>query len=159
MRREPVLTDARDCMQDLEFAEIIDQIRKEDPRFDKRAYFFLRHGLDHTVKEMRKRDQERMQKSQHVSGPELLTGLRDYAIEQFGPMAKLVLNEWGVRRCSDFGDMVFNLIDYNVFSKTDADRREDFSEVYSFEDAFERPYQATRRRPPSEPRTDTLSAS
>lgn len=137
-------------MQDFEFAQVVDQIRKEDPRFDRRAYFFLRNGLDHTVREIKKRDQSRMQKSQHVSGPELLEGLRDYALEQFGPMARTVLNEWGVRRCSDFGDLVFNLIEYNVFSKTQEDRREDFSDIYNFEEAFDRPFQPQRRRPPTE---------
>lgn len=133
-------------MQDQEFAEIVEQIRKEDPRFDKRAYYFLRQGLDHTVREMRKRNLERMQRSSHVSGPELLEGLREYALEQYGPMAKTVLNEWGVQRCPDFGDLVFNLIEYNVFSKTDDDRVEDFSDIYSFEDAFERPFRPRQRR-------------
>lgn len=142
-------------MQDLEFAEIVDQIRKEDPRFDKRAYFFLRHGLDFTVREMKKRETERMSRSQHVSGPELLLGLRNYALEQYGPMAKMVLNEWGVTRCQDFGDLVFNLIDYNVFSKTDQDRREDFSEIFTFEDAFVKPFQASRRHPPRQRSTET----
>lgn len=141
-------------MQDLEFAEIVDQIRKEDPRFDKRAYFFLRHGLDYTVKEMKKKNAQRMAESQHVNGPELLEGLRHYALEQFGPMAKLVLNEWGVNRGRDFGDMVFNLIDYNVFSKTDADTREDFADTYTFEDAFVKPFQATRKHPPRAPRAE-----
>lgn len=135
-------------MQDLEFAQIVEQIRKEDPRFDRRAYFFLRHGLDHTVKDMRKRQGERMQQSQHVSGGELLDGLKDYALEQFGPMAKMVLNEWGVTRCLDFGDMVFNLIDYNIFSKNEKDKREDFAERFDFEDAFVKPFQASRRHPP-----------
>jgi uncharacterized repeat protein (TIGR04138 family) len=143
-------------MQDPEFAEIVDQIRKEDARFDRRAYFFLRSGLDFTVREMRNRDQGRMSKSQHVSGSELLEGLRDYALDQYGPMAKTVLNEWGVGRCSDFGDMVFNLIDYNVFSKTDEDRREDFTEVYTFDDAFVKPFKATKRRPPQSPRTENV---
>lgn len=141
-------------MQDLEFAEIVEQIRKEDPRFDKRAYYFLRQGLDHTVREMKKRNVERMQRSQHVSGPELLDGLREYALEQYGPMAKLVLNEWGVKRCPDFGDLVFNLIEYNVFSRTDEDKREDFGELYSFEDAFERPFRPVRRHPPASQRSE-----
>lgn len=144
----PVLALALTSMQDLEFAEIVDQIRKEDPRFDKRAYFFMRHGLEYTVKELKKREAERMNTSMHVAGPELLDGLRCYALEQYGPMAKLVLNEWGVRRCTDFGDIVFNLIEYNVFSKTDADRREDFADIYTFEDAFVKPFQASRRHPP-----------
>lgn len=133
-------------MQNPEFSEIVTQICKEDPRFDRRAYDFVRLGLDHTVKELRKKDASRAERSRHVSGPELLDGLRAYALEQFGPLAKTVLNAWGVHRCQDFGDIVFNLIEYNVFSKTDNDRREDFSEVFQFDDAFVKPFQPARPR-------------
>lgn len=133
-------------MQDLEFTEIVELICKEDPRFDRKAYAFIRQALDHTVKDLRKRHPERTAKSQHVSGPELLLGIRDFALEQFGPLAKTVLNTWGITRCSDVGDIVFNLIEYNVFSKTDSDRREDFGEVYSFDEAFVKPFAPTRSR-------------
>ena len=128
-------------MQDLEFAEIVGLICKEDPRFDRKAYDFVRQALDHTVKEVKRKQSERTGKSQHVSGAELLTGIRDYALEQYGPLAKTVLNTWGVRRCSNFGDIVFNLIEYNVFSKTENDRREDFAEIYDFDEAFVKPFQ------------------
>ena len=131
-------------MRDLQFAEIVALIRKEDPRFDRNAYEFVRQGLDHTVKEIRKQDSARTGKSAHVSGPELLDGLRIYALEQYGPLAKTVLESWGVTRCNDFGDIVFNLIDYNVFSKTENDRREDFSDLYSFEEAFVKPFLPAR---------------
>lgn len=127
-------------MQDPDFAEIVGLICKEDSRFDRKAYDFVRLGLDHTVKELRKKEGSKAVRSRHVSGPELLEGLRVYALEQFGPLAKTVLNSWGVRRCSDFGEIVFNLIEYNVFSKTDNDRREDFADIYSFEDAFVKPF-------------------
>ena len=127
-------------MQDPDFAEIVSLICKEDPRFDRKAYDFVRLGLDHTVKELKKKESGRASRSRHVSGPELLEGLRAYALDQFGPLAKTVLNSWGVRRCSDFGDLVFNLIEYNVFSKTDNDRREDFSDLYTFEEAFVKPF-------------------
>ena len=132
-------------MQDPDFTEIVTTICKEDPRFDRKAYDFVRLGLDHTVKELRKKDAPRAERSRHVSGPELLDGLRVYALDQFGPLAKTVLNAWGVRRCRDFGDIVFNLIEYNVFSKTDSDRREDFSDIYEFEDAFVKPFQPVKR--------------
>jgi uncharacterized repeat protein (TIGR04138 family) len=138
-------------MQDLEFNEIVEQIRKEDARYDKRAYFFLRHGLDHTVKEIRKRENERIQKSGHVKGQELLLGLRDYALDQYGPMAKTVLNEWGITRCTHFGDIVYNLIEYNIFSRTESDNREDFSDIYSFDEVFVAPFK------PSRPLPSTLS--
>jgi uncharacterized repeat protein (TIGR04138 family) len=78
----------------------------------------------------------------------LLQGIRVFALDQYGPLAKTVLNAWGLKRCRDFGDIVFNLIEYNVFAKTEKDRPEDFSDIYSFEDAFVKPYQPSKRRAP-----------
>jgi uncharacterized repeat protein (TIGR04138 family) len=127
-------------MQDLDFTEVVDLICKEDTRYDKRAYSFVRQGLDHTVKNLRKSEPARTQQSQHVSGPELLEGMRAFALDQFGPLAKTVLDSWGVHRCTDFGEIVFNLIEYRVFSKTENDRREDFSNIYDFEEAFVKPF-------------------
>jgi uncharacterized repeat protein (TIGR04138 family) len=127
-------------MQDPDFAEIVGLICKEDPRYDRKAYDFVRLGLDHTVKELKKKDSSRTGRSRHVSGPELLDGLKAFALDQFGPLTKTVLNSWGVRRCSDFGEIVFNLIEYNVFSKTDNDRREDFTDLYTFDEAFVKPF-------------------
>ena len=132
-------------MQNPDFSEIVALICKEDTRFDRKAYDFVRLGLDHTVKELRKKDAARAERSRHVTGPELLDGLRVYALDQYGPLAKTVLNTWGIRRCRDFGDIVFNLIEYNVFSKTDNDRREDFSDIFDFDEAFVKPFQPVRR--------------
>lgn len=133
-------------MQDLEFNEIIDLIFKEDSRFDKRAYHFVRAGLDATVKELKKKDPERARKSQHVSGGELLNGLRVYALDQFGPLTHTVLTDWGITRCRDFGEIVFKLIEYNVLSKTENDTLEDFGDIFDFEDAFVKPFEPARRR-------------
>lgn len=128
-----------------DFGEIVSVICKEDPRFDRKAYDFVRLGLDHTVKEMRKKDTARAERSRHVSGPELLEGLRMYALEQYGPLAKTVLNAWGITRCAHFGEIVFNLIEYNVFSKTESDRREDFSDLFDFDEAFVKPFLPSKR--------------
>lgn len=133
-------------MQDLEFSEVVALIRKEDPRFDRKAYDFVRHGLDHTVKELKKKDTGRAARTPHVTGAELLDGLRVYALDQYGPLAKTVLNSWGLKRCSEFGDIVFNLIEYNVFSKTENDRREDFTDLYSFDEAFVKPFLPAKSR-------------
>jgi uncharacterized repeat protein (TIGR04138 family) len=127
-------------MQDLDFNEIVGLICKEDPRYDRKAYAFLREGLDYAVKELKKKDTERAKSSLHITGAELLMGLRVYALDQYGPLAMTVLGSWGLTRCGDFGDMVFNLIEYNVFSKTDQDKKEDFAEIYTFEDAFVKPF-------------------
>lgn len=132
-------------MQNPDFSEIVTLICKEDRRFDRKAYDFVRLGLDHTVKELRKKDTARAEKSRHVTGPELLDGLRAYALDQYGPLTKTVLNTWGIRRCRDFGDIVFNLIEYNVFSKTENDRREDFSDIFDFDEAFVKPFEPARR--------------
>lgn len=132
-------------MQNPDFNEIVILICKEDRRFDRKAYEFVRLGLDHTVKELRKKDSARAERSRHVAGPELLEGLKSYALDQYGPLAKTVLNAWGVKRCRDFGDIVFNLIEYNVFSKTENDRREDFADIYEFDEAFVKPFQPAKR--------------
>ncbi|HVU23174.1 MAG TPA: Minf_1886 family protein [Opitutus sp.] len=134
-------------MQDPDFSEIVELICKEDPRYDRKAYEFIRLGLDHTVKELKKKEGVRSARSRHVSGPELLEGMRVYTLDQFGPLAKTVLNSWGINRCADFGEIVFNLIEYNVFSKTENDRREDFSDLYSFEDAFVKPFLPAKPMP------------
>lgn len=133
-------------MQDLEFSEIVGLICKEDSRFERQSYLFVRQALDSTVKELKKKTPERTGKSLHVTGSELLNGIRVYALDQFGPMTKTVLNKWGINRCSDFGDIVFNLIEYNVFSKTESDRREDFADIYDFEEAFVKPFAPSRIR-------------
>ena len=133
-------------MQDLEFSEIVGLICKEDTRFDRKAYTFVRQALDHTVKELKRKSPERTGKSQHVTGAELLQGIRAHALDQFGPLAKTVLNSWGIRRCTDFGDIVFNLIEYNVFSKTENDRREDFADLYDFDEAFVKPFAPSHAR-------------
>lgn len=141
-------------MQDLEFSEVVELICKEDNRFDRKAYTFVRQALDSTVKDLKKKQPDRTSKSQHVTGAELLEGIRGYALEQYGPLAKTVLNTWGITRCRDFGDIVFNLIEYNVFSKTENDRREDFADIYEFDEAFVKPFAPARK-----PRRTSLGAS
>ncbi|MEI7799787.1 MAG: hypothetical protein EBT98_00610 [Opitutaceae bacterium] len=133
-------------MQDLEFTAIVGLICKEDSRFDRKAYTLVREALDHTVKELRRKNPERTGQSQHITGRELLHGIRTYALDQYGPLTKTVLNLWGVTRCADFGDIVFNLIEYNIFSKTENDRREDFSDIYDFDEAFVQPFAPARPR-------------
>ena len=127
-------------MQDLDFNEVVTLICKEDPRFSKSAYGFVRQGLDFTVKELKKSDASRAGKSLHVTGEELLMGLRAFALDQFGPMARTVLSDWGLTKCGHFGDI--------VFSRNDQDAREDFAEFYTFEEAFDMPFRPNEQRQP-----------
>jgi uncharacterized repeat protein (TIGR04138 family) len=133
-------------MSGKDFSEVVDLVIKEDSRFGKGAYYFVRKALDFTVKEISESKQKRT--SHHVSGQELLEGIRKYALDQYGPLALTVFKDWNVKRCSDFGDIVFNLVDYGVLGKTETDRREDFSGGYDFKDAFLRPFVPTHRRIP-----------
>jgi len=74
----------------------------------------------------------------HVSGRDLVLGLRDLARERFGLMARTVLTQWGVKSTSDFGELVFNMIEEDIMSKQDSDTRADFADIFDFEEAFER---------------------
>ncbi len=124
-------------MQKLGFEEALDVILARDDRYDADAYRFLREVLDFAVKEIKKESQS---SGKHVTGGELLEGLRDYALDQFGPMARTILQHWGVGRGEDVGEMVFNLIEVGVFGRTESDSKEDFANRFDFEEAFEHPF-------------------
>ena len=132
-----------------DFNEVVRAIRKDDPRYARGAYFFLRQALDYSIKSLHKEGQ--LEQGNHLSGQQLLEGIRLYAIEQYGPMARSVLESWGVKHCSDFGNIVFNLVACRVLGKTESDSPEDFNDGYDFEAAFDlhfRPEaQPTTRRP------------
>lgn len=124
-------------MQAIQFEQSIVSILKRDQRFDPHAYFFLKEALDFTLKRIA--DTNRGQ-NRHVSGSELLEGFRDHALEQFGPMASTLMAEWGVRKCQDVGDMVFLLIEEQVFGKQESDRPEDFAGYFDLKAALEEPF-------------------
>ena len=77
----------------------------------------------------------------HVSGRELLLGFRDLALEEFGPMAQTLMAEWGVESTRNVGEMVFYLIDEQMFGKQDTDTLEDFEGIYEFDEAFTAPFE------------------
>jgi uncharacterized repeat protein (TIGR04138 family) len=124
-------------MQAMQFEQSVVSILKRDKRFDPHAYFFLKDALDFTLKRIA---ESNAGQARHVTGPELLAGYRDFALDQFGPMASTLMSEWSIRKCQDVGDMVFHLIEEQVFGKQDSDKKEDFSEVFDFEAAFITPF-------------------
>ncbi|HUJ09629.1 MAG TPA: Minf_1886 family protein [Verrucomicrobiae bacterium] len=129
-------------MQKFNFAESVDEIVREDGRYDKDAYYFVREGLDYTIKLLKKQSRGT---GRHVSGQELLEGLRRFALEEFGPMSKTVLTYWGVKQCEDFGAIVFHMVDKGILGKTEQDTPEDFKGGYDFEEAFVKPYRPSLR--------------
>jgi uncharacterized repeat protein (TIGR04138 family) len=124
-------------MQKIGFAEALDSIVASDPRYQRDAYAFLRDALDFTTKQQKK---VKGVSVRHVTGPELLDGVRRYALKEFGPLVMTVFDNWGIHSCEDIGNMVFNLIGAGVFGKTEEDSIEDFKNVYDFGEAFMKPF-------------------
>lgn len=135
-------------MHETSFDEALESIRKADPRYDREAYLFVREALDYTQKTIGKDLHGRIR---HVTGQELLRGVRAYALERFGPMAMMVLNEWGLHACADFGEIVFNMVDFGLLAKTDTDCRADFEHGYDFYEAFRQPFLPPSRQTRAEP--------
>jgi uncharacterized repeat protein (TIGR04138 family) len=124
-------------MHEVNFDEAVEQILARDPRFARDAYAFVREALDFTQKFIGKESRENIR---HITGQELLDGIRQFALQQFGPMVVTVFEEWGVKNCRDFGDIVFNMVEISLLAKTDKDSRDDFQNGYDFTDAFRKPF-------------------
>ena len=130
-------------MQAANFEELIEPILAKDARYHRDAYLFLREALDHTRKTV---GRPRKSEVGHVTGQELLAGIREYALQQFGPMTLTVLEEWGIKRCEDFGELVFNMVESGLLAKTDKDSRDDFKAGYDFHEAFRQPFLPAGRK-------------
>ena len=140
-------------MQTLNFEEELEKIMARDGRYHRDAYLFVREALDHTQRmggRAPAKDEIR-----HVSGQQLLEGAREYALSQYGPMTLSVLNEWGIRCCTDIGEIVFNMVQGSLLAKTEQDRLDDFKNGYDFEEVFRKPFLPTGKAPKSssEPKT------
>lgn len=111
-----------------EFDNIIDHICVKDHRYRRESYAFLMEALSFT--------QKKFKRSKHVSGTELLKGIQELLQKKFGLMTLTVLNHWGIRNTEDFGNIVFNLVEHKILSKTEEDSLEDFRKGYDFQKVF-----------------------
>ena len=109
------------------------QIADKDPRYKKDAYIFVLEALHYTRQDLNVQG--------HVTGQQLLEGIRKLGIERYGGMAKIVFEHWGVKDTLDFGNIVINMVNEKVLSKTPEDSIDDFRDVYDFEDVFVKKYQ------------------
>jgi uncharacterized repeat protein (TIGR04138 family) len=112
--------------------DLLEQVRARQARYDERAYLFILASIEYV--------QGRLPARRHVSGRELSYACRDYALEQYGLLARTVLEHWGIRGTEDFGRIVYALVDAGLLVTRPGDREEDFHEVYRFDRAFERGY-------------------
>lgn len=114
------------------FSEILETICDNDSRYKTDAYVFVMEALSHT--------QQRLKTERHISGEELLDGMRDLLLQKFGPMTVSVLEYWGIKSTEDFGNIVFNLVDRQVLSKTEEDNIDRFKNAYDFDEVFIKNY-------------------
>ncbi len=130
------------------------ELLSEDPRYKYEAYAFVFESLSYAQQVLglgEPAESEPLQSSEpeedldeperHVTGPQLCEAVRQFALEQYGYMAKTVLGTWGLHSTGDVGEIVFNLIRIGKMRKTPHDRREDFEDVYDFDEAFRREFQ------------------
>ncbi len=138
-------------MQPLNFDDGVNKIAESDPRYHRDAYAFLRDSLEFTQKVISKANKNQVR---HITGQELLHGIREYALVTYGPMTPTVFEEWGILSCEDFGNMVFLMVENNLLRKQDEDSPADFKAGYTFEEAFREPFRPSARRmilPKSQP--------
>lgn len=128
------------------------KLLKEDSRYRYEAYQFIREALQFAHENMPElsgsavaAESRSQSRPRHITGQQLCEACRRYAIDQYGFLAPMVLNSWGVSSTGDFGEIVYNLIRIEQMRKSDSDRREDFDDVYPFDGAFEPDF--TLRKP------------
>ncbi len=120
-------------MPELAFRDgVMDRIRLRESRYDEQAYLFVLSALEYS--------QSRLDARRHITASELAESCRFLALERFGLMSRIVLDRWGIHSTSDIGEIVFTLIELGFLVKQPTDTKEEFSDIFDFETAFEREY-------------------
>ena len=123
---------------------ILMKLVESDLRYKLDAYLFVRDGLTYAQDVLHVgADKDEVESSleaereKHLTGQQLCEALRKYALDQYGYMAKTVLNSWGLTSTSDFGEVVYNMIGEKLMKKSESDQRKDFDDIFDFEAAFQ----------------------
>lgn len=117
----------------------LQQVALDAGLYPAEAYEFVQRGLSHTVQKIHGSPGD-PDASRHVSGPQLCEGLREFALLQWGMLARTVLRRWGIHSTLDFGQIVFILVEAGQMQKTEDDNLDDFRNVFDFRIAFEAGY-------------------
>ena len=117
---------------DHNFEDVVDGISQKDPRYKSDAYVFVMDALSFA--------QRKFKCKTHVTGEQLLVGSRELLVHDFGPMTIPVLRHWGIKNTQDFGNIVFNMVEARLLSKTNDDCMDSFRDFYDFDEVFIREY-------------------
>ena len=120
----------------MSFEEAVSQYLLEDPRYPAEAYYFIRDGFEYVARDL----EEKEGAPRHLSGRELADGLKEFALDEYGPMAFFTLGQWNIHRTADFGELVYNLIRMGRFSQNKGDQKSDFNDLYDFDEVFNGPF-------------------
>lgn len=115
---------------------VISEMVQEDPRYPVQAYLFLQDALAYATDSIEVDGYPEERPDRHLSGQELCDSIREYALNQFGYMAQVVLASWGITATRCFGDIVYNMIDVGLMKKSENDCPSHFDNVYEFDEAF-----------------------
>jgi uncharacterized repeat protein (TIGR04138 family) len=138
----------------LDPAHPISKLLQEDRRYRFEAYVFIFEALHYAQNVLQlgaeqpsapstENEETESHPERHVTGQELCEAIRRYAMEQYGFMAKTVLNNWGIHGTGDFGEIVFNLIRIGQMRKTPSDTRVDFDNVFDFDTGLQQSFKIT----------------
>ena len=149
-------------MQSVDFEGELNRIVESDSRYEREAYVFLRQALDFCQKlrdpsARKARVVETPTGENHISVAQLLDGIRQYALHEYGPMAMMVLNSWGVKSCEDFGEVVFKMVEHRLLSVTEQDTREEFRKGFDFFEAFRAPFKPAKGKISDKPAAEPSS--
>lgn len=129
------------------FDEAVSQFVLDDPSYPPEAYYFLRDGFEYVLRAAERKCEDNGRKRRtggdsQLSGRELAEGLREFALNEYGPMAFFTLAQWNIHKTSDFGELVYNLIKMGKFCQNKGDKKSDFDDIYDFDEAFNDPFRA-----------------
>ena len=122
-------------------SQMSDALRKlalQDGRYSPEAFRFLYESLEQALILAGRAHAEGVDR--HVTGREVLLGMRACATLQFGPLAAHVWRSWGVKESLDWGHIVFLLVEHKLLKRQEGDKLEDFAENFDFDEVFERSY-------------------
>ncbi len=122
---------------ELDTWEKLQEIIKKDNRYSIQAYQFIFEALDFTATQLGRIHKSPKEEERHVTGQELSEGIRRFALRKFGYMARMVFEQWGITKSSDFGEIVFKLVDGALMGKTNSDSVDDFKDLYDFKEEYD----------------------